>query len=113
MTGNTSPQRPFKEGDVYKTVTAGGHTFILRYGYYEDYERAAGEPVVVYPDLELNRMYSTEGYRLVTAIQDVCVCYEGKNRASEDACCSECVYYPNTHACIDICTCEQNRQTVE
>ena len=101
---------PRKEGDVYKTVVAGGHSFSLRYGYYEDFERNRGEPVVIYPDLKETPMYSTDGFRLVTAIQDVCDSFEARDAVEEDSCCCDCIFYPNPQSCIDICTCEQNRE---
>lgn len=112
MSTNNSPEVLYKEGDIYKTVTAGGHTFTLRYGYYEDYERSAGEPVVVYPDLSAEPLYSADGYRVVTAVQDVCDYFNGKHNADDDCCCGDCAYYLNPQACIDVCTCEQNRKDI-
>lgn len=38
---------PPKEGDLYKTIKIDRFTFELRFGYYADYERKTGEPVVV------------------------------------------------------------------
>lgn len=99
-----------KEGDLYKTVTAGGHTFELCYGYYEDYERERGEPVVIYPDLKNEPVHSGEGYRLVTAVQDICPMFAPREAGCEEAVCSDCIYYPDSKAHIDICTCEQNRK---
>lgn len=37
-----------KEGDIYKVVKIDGHVFELRFGFYEEFEREKGEPVVVY-----------------------------------------------------------------
>ena len=100
-----------REGDIYKTVTAGGHSFTLYYGYYEDFERRAGEPVVVYPDLNQAPVYSPEGYRVVTAIQDVCPMFRCRGTPDEDSCCCDCVYYPDSQSCINICTCPENRRS--
>ena len=91
-------------------MVAGGHRFSLRYGYYEDFERNRGEPVVIYPDLLGAPMYSTDGFRLVTAIQDVCDSFEARGAVEEDACCCDCRFYRNSRSCIDICTCELNRE---
>ena len=99
-----------KEGDLYKIVSAGGHTFELRYGYYEDYERRGGEPVVIYPDLKESPLYSSDGYKIVTAVQDTCKMFAPRGDVDEDAVCSDCMYYRGSKNCIDICTCERNRK---
>lgn len=101
---------PKKEGVIYKTVVAGGHSFTLRYGYYEDYERSRGEPVVIYPDLGRIPLYSDDGYRVVTAVQDACGEYVPRGARDEDACCCDCIFYPDARSCIGVCACISNRK---
>ena len=103
--------QPIKEGDLYKIVSAGGHTFELYYGYYEEYERRGGEPVIIYPDLKTNPLYSADGYMVVTAVQDTCPHFAPRGEVDEDSICSDCMYYRGSKTHIDICTCQRNRKT--
>ncbi len=99
---------PPKEGDLYKITTIGEHSFELRFGYYADFERSNSEPVVIYPDLSENRLYDIYGYRIVTAVQDPCNCYEVHAHKTRDDCCNDCVYYTDFTEGIGICMCIQN-----
>lgn len=82
-----------KEGDIYKVVKIDGHVFELRFGFYEEFEREKGEPVVVYPDLVAEKRYTADGKRLVTAIQDPCPHYQVPENRKEDGCCNDCLHY--------------------
>lgn len=100
---------PPKEGDVYKIIRIGDHVFELRFGYYADFERECGEPVVVYPDLIRERRYTSEGNRIVTAVQDSCKYYEVPTHKESDDCCGDCTHFSTQ--CDDdigICKCVQN-----
>ena len=97
-----------REGDLYKIVRIGEHTFELRFGFYAEFERKLGEPVVVYPNLKQNRFYTPEGYRIVTAIQDPCECYRVSGYKVWDECCNDCDYYRISGEEIGICTCPAN-----
>lgn len=97
-----------KEGELYKVVTIGDHTFELRFGFYEDFERKGGEPVVIYPDLAKNKVYTKEGRRIVTAIQDPCSYYRVSGHRARDECCNDCDYYVISGDEIGICTCCAN-----
>ena len=108
-----SDVQPIKEGDLYKIVSLGGHHFELCYGYYEDYERRGGEPVVIYPDLKSNPLYTSDGYLIVTAVQDTCKMFSPRGDVDEDAVCSDCIYYGGSKTCIDICNCDNNRKRIK
>ncbi len=101
---------PPKDGDIYKTVKIDEHSFELRYGYYEEFERHNGEPVVLYPDLVKNLCYTKDGYRIVTAIQDPCGFYTVSEHKTRDECCNDCDYYKISGNEIGICTCPENRK---
>ncbi len=97
------------EGEIYKKVTAFEHTFELRYGYYEEFEREnpAVEPMPIYPDFLKNPVYSNEGFPFVTKMQDSCMYYDGK---TDDFCeCAECRHYSHGSDLIGICTCKHNK----
>ncbi len=99
---------PPKEGDLYKIVRIDEYVFELRYGYYEDYERKTGEPVVIYPDLT-QRIYNEDGYAIVTAIQEPCGYYEVPEHKARDECCVDCIHYSSPGDDIGICKCKYNQ----
>ncbi len=99
---------PPKEGDIYKIIKVGDHVFELRFGYYADFERAYGEPVVVYPDLTQKHIYTNEGDRIVTAVQDSCRYYEALAQKEREDCCRDCIYFSASDDDIGICKCMQN-----
>lgn len=101
-----------KEGDLYATVSVGGHTFDIRYGYYEESDRTLCEPVVVYPDLKNKPVFSPEGYRLVTAVQGPCEHYAVTDGHEPEECCSDCMYYPNAKEEIGVCRCKHNKRMI-
>lgn len=97
-----------KEGELYKQLTVAGHSFELRYGYYEESERDLCPPVVLYPNLIADPRYSAEGYPLVTHVQDAC---EHCRTADEQEAywCSDCIHYSREHREIGVCRCEHRR----
>lgn len=105
---------PPKEGDLYKILTIEEHTFELRFGFYADFERENGDPVVIYPDLTKKRIYTKDGRWIVTAIQDPCSYYQVSEQKVRDGCCNDCDYYVVSGDEIGICTCPaNNRRQVE
>ena len=103
----------YKEGDVYKELTICGRTFRLLYGYYEDFERESrfNEPMPIYPDFAKDPLYTDEGIPFVTAMQNVCKHYGGKN--DEDSSCSDCVFFQKSEDLFGFCNCPQNKQPNE
>ena len=100
-----------KEGQLFKTLLIDGHIFELRYGYYADFERKSGEPVIIYPDLIDKPLYTNQGQRIVTAIQDPCKHYRVSNNKIRDESCSDCLYYATPESEIGICQCQKNKYT--
>lgn len=101
--------KPPNEGDIYKTVTVAGKTFVLRYGYYSDTERD-GEPMPILPDFEKEPHYDEQGNMCVTRIQDSCAHYAPRGE-SADGWCADCRHYPDEKEDIGVCQCEHNKQT--
>lgn len=101
-----------REGDLYKEVTVGGKTFCLLYGYYEPFERECGhnEPIPLYPDFIRNPLYTEEGVPFVTAMQDICSHYIGKENGDS---CAECGFYLRDKELFGFCGCGENRQPQE
>ncbi len=99
------------EGDLYMKLSLYGHTFELRYGFYEEADREYGEPVVIYPDFSNNPIFTKDGYPLVTAIQAPCEHYTVHEGSAPEECCSDCIHYKNGKNEIDICLCEERRKT--
>ncbi len=95
-----------KEGDIYKRIKVGEYTFELRYGYYTESDRAFGEPAVIFPSLSKTKLYTEEGYRIVTAIQDPCEFYQDSGSKTKDECCVSCIHYSPPGNDIGICRCE-------
>ncbi len=100
---------PPKEGDIYKTIHIDEYIFELRYGYYEKYERETGEPVVIYPDLT-RRIYTWDGYPIVTAIQEPCSYYEVFEHKAKNECCVDCIHYYPPDDDIGVCKCKHNQK---
>lgn len=98
------------EGQLYKEITIAGHTFKILYGYYNDAERARGEPTPIFPDFEESPVYSHEGYPIVNRIQDACMHYRTVIGNRGDGWCADCVHYPNEWCEIGECRCEHRRR---
>lgn len=97
-----------QEGELYKQLSVAGHSFELRYGYYEEQERQHCPPVVIYPNLRSSPRYSEDGYPLVTHVQDPCEHYRTKDNR-EAHWCSDCAHYSQEYREISICKCEHRR----
>lgn len=103
---------PPKEGELYKKLTVGGHCFELKYGFYADFERESGEPVVIYPDLITCKLYAQDGNMLVTAIQEPCRYYKVYEEQMRNEWCCDCEYYMYSGDDIGICSCPENNQYI-
>lgn len=99
-----------KEGDLYKEVTISDKTFRLQYGYYEKFDREGifNEPIPIYPDFLKEPHYTNEGIPIVTAMQNICNYYNGKN--DEDSSCSDCSFFQRCEELFGLCNCPQNTQ---
>ena len=98
---------PPKEGDIYKIIRIDEYIFELRYGYYEEFERKTGEPVVIYPDLR-DPLYTADGGMIVTAVQESCEFYEVAFDKTNDECCADCIHYSAPDDDIGVCKCKKN-----
>ena len=101
---------PPREGDIYKVVKVDQHRFELRFGFYADFERESGEPVVLYPDLNEKKIYTRDGRYIVTAIQEPCDYYEVSGNKSRDECCNDCIHFLQPGDEIGICKYTLNRK---
>ncbi len=112
MQGVEGPTAP-KEGDLYKEVNIGEKKFKIFYGYYEDFERESpfNDPMPIYPDFIKEPHYTAEGKPIVTAMQNVCEFYSGKN--DEDCSCSDCVFFQTSEELFGLCSCPQNKRSDE
>ena len=98
------------EGQLYKVIHVDEHRFELRYGYNEEFEREHCHPVVVFPDLEKNPLYTQDGYPVVTAVQEPCLHYTVPEHQKPEGWCADCVYYPGLHQEVGICRCDARRK---
>ncbi len=101
-----------REGDVYAVVNTFGKTFELRYGYYDEKDRA-GPPDVIYPDFLKEPIYTEDGEPLVTMMQDACPHYQGNAKRADDATCGECKYFRRGEEWFGICHAPQNKMEEE
>ena len=100
-------KRIIREGDVHEVAFVGGHSFMIRYGYYSEEDRYSTDPIPIYPCFLTEPKYTQEGHPLITRIQDACHHYSPG--AGGDGWCADC-----THACqwdgqIGICRCESRK----
>jgi len=105
----SSPENTKKEGDLYKEITTFGRTFELRYGYYDDRDRARA-PDVIYPDFTKEPIYTEQGEPFVTMMQDACEHYAGKTPRNADTLCLECQHFRRGEEWFGICLCPRNRE---
>ena len=98
----------YKEGDLYKVISLFGKTFELRYGYYDDKDRAStyNEVIPIYPDFLKSPIYTYEGHPFVTQMQDICLHYDGDKNGEE---CFSCRHYQHGDDLIGICKCTGNK----
>ncbi|MBE6537541.1 MAG: hypothetical protein E7673_06280 [Ruminococcaceae bacterium] len=97
-----------RDGGLYKIIEILGKTFEVRYGYYEAYEREAGEPIPIYPDFLKAPEYTVDGRPFVTAMQDSCA--HAKLKDYSFGFCNDCEFYEHGDDFIGVCTCKQNRK---
>ena len=99
-----------KEGELYKEVSVGGNKFKLYYGYYEELDKDSvfNEPIPIYPDLSRESVFTHDGFRIVTAMQDVCGNYNGKGGDS----CDMCLYFEKSAELFGICRCYGNKKKI-
>ena len=97
------------EGDLYKIIVIDGLIFEIRYGYYEEKDRYGqyNDPIPIYPDLVTSPAYNAEGYRIVTAMQDVCDHVESN---LSEGICVECRFYKHSDDLIGICKHPKNKK---
>lgn len=98
-----------REGDLYDTIIVDGKVFEIRYGFYEEFERGSGEPFPIFPDLNKNPMYTQEGYRIITQMQEPCDMFEIKSEDFSEKVCGGCVYFGDENNLIDICKNERQK----
>lgn len=100
-----------REGDLYKILNVGGHTFHIYYGYYEECDRLAGglDPMPIYPDFTEQPRYTESHFPLVTKMQDACPYYQGDAGCFAD--CGECAFYLHGEDLIGTCTCPKNHRS--
>ena len=97
-----------REGDLFKIINVSDHIFEIRYGYYDDAERYSrfNEPIPIYPDFISEPKYTSDGFYIVTQIQDKCEHY--KSRQDLDIC-FKCKHFKEVEDLIGICTCLENK----
>lgn len=107
-----SPPELPKEGDLYKELEIYGNKFRILYGYYEEFEREGvfSEPIPVYPDLFKSPLYTEDGLPIITAIQDVCFHYKGKQDSEGDGC-SDCRHFKPYEDLFGLCSCPAKRRS--
>ena len=102
-----------REGDVFRNIVVDGKSFEIRYGYYENYERDAGDPIPIYPDFYDSPTFGRSGLRIVSAIQQACEAFTPKcNGCEKEGDCGFCKYYAENQAgdMIGICQNEINKK---
>lgn len=97
----------YKEGDLFKIISLGGKEFTIKYGYYEDYERAHGDPIPIYPDFIKEPQYADDGRIFVTQMQDSC---KYANSKIKDGFCVECKYFRYGDDLIGFCNLGKNKK---
>lgn len=103
---NKSPPR---EGELYKTISVGGHTFEVRYGYYCESERESVDPLPLFPDFAASPVFTESGQPLVSVVQPPCEHYCPKNEMHREDWCGDCRHYSDNTAEIALCNCQHNQ----
>lgn len=98
-----------REGDIYDVVHVGGHSFVIRYGFYQDSERGVSDPIPIFPCFLTTPVHTGEGMPLVTRIQDACEHYTAI-QGEGDGWCADCVHCQNWQTEIGICQCTHRRK---
>ncbi len=98
-----------KEGDFCKAVEVGGHTIKVYYGYNEpELERGRIDLMPIYPNFIERPLYTTYGYAIVRADQDICKHFSPKPKASNEGWCNDCELFDKCEEFIGICKCPHN-----
>lgn len=98
-----------REGDIFKVLHIGGHSFTIRYGYYTESERGNTEPIPLYPCFLCEPHYDPDGFPLITRIQDACEHYIPLSGEDGDGWCADCIYCNTDNEPIGICQCLHRR----
>ena len=100
-----------KEGDLYRVIQLFGHTFEIRYGYYEERDRFSkyGEPVPIFPDFLNTPVFTLDGHPFVTAMQDACPHFSGEEPCGT---CFECKHFETGEDLIGICKSNQRKNNI-
>lgn len=101
-------KRIIREGDVHEVAFVGGHSFMIRYGYYSEQDRHTSEPIPIYPCFVQEPKYTQEGHPLITRIQDACHHYSPE--ADGEGWCADCRHACQWNGQIGICRCEDRKQ---
>ncbi len=98
-----------KEGDLYKVIQLSGHTFEIRYGYYEEQDRFSkyGEPIPIFPDFVTAPVFDATGHPFVTAMQDACPHFSGGDSCDT---CFECSHFEAGEDLIGVCKSNQRKK---
>ena len=102
---NTTP----REGDIYDVVHIGGHSFVIRYGFYDESERGVSDPIPIFPCFLTDPVHTDDGSPLVTRIQDACEHYDATEGAG-DGWCADCVHCQSWQTEIGVCQCPDRKQ---
>ncbi len=102
------------EGQLYEIIELYGTRFEIRYGYYEDFERAHTDPLPIYPLFHQSPVYTPDGYPFATKMQEPCDKYSVRVDGVDTERCAECIYFQAEADCtIGICKCEERRLNTE
>lgn len=99
-----------KEGEVYRTYTVDQHTFEIRYGYHEENERGRVEPLPIFPDFEINPVYTQNGEPITAYVQYPCKHYSPRDPKEPEEWCGDCTYYDGGRIEMGRCLCPQRKQ---
>lgn len=100
-----------REGDLCKIVEIEGHTFKIRYGYYEpELERGRNNPMPIYPDFLKEPLYTAAGHPFVTADQEICRYFSPKPKISGEGWCNDCRHLEKHDEFLGICKCPKRRK---
>lgn len=98
-----------KEGDIFDVIYMGGHSLVIRYGYYDESERGVTDPIPILPCFLTDPKHTEDGWPLVTRIQDACEYYTAREGAG-DGWCADCIHCQYWQAEVGICKCPQRKQ---
>ena len=91
------------EGRLYKKIELHGKTFEIYYGYYDESDKKSpyNESVPIYPNFDEEPIYTDNGERFVTAMQDKCEGFVGKETGDS---CISCQHFEKGDDLIGVCT---------